>query len=206
LTFSHSNYRGTTITEGGVIGDVPGDTHQIGLPLFANAATGDFSELSGSPTINAGVTDPLNGAVDFAGNPRAVGASTDIGAYEFSPPPPPSPPDAVTPPGLPTFTINGRKVKINRKGKGRLGFSCTIPTGDACNVAGSLTAKKRAIGQLGGTVPGGETGTLLVKLNKKGRRRVASKRKLRSTLAGQVTNTSGLSSSLAAPLNLKARR
>jgi hypothetical protein len=201
LTFSHSNYRGTTLTEGGVIGDVSGDTHQTALPLFANAATGDLSELSGSPTINAGVTDPLNGAVDFAGNPRTVGASTDIGAYEFSPPPP----AAAGPSGPPTFTINGRKVRINRKGKGRLGFSCTIPKGDACNVAGTLTAKKRAIGQLSGTVPGAETGTLLVKLNMKGRKRVASKRRLRSTLAGQVTNTSGLSSTLAAPIKLKAR-
>jgi hypothetical protein len=201
LTFSHSNYRGTSFAEGGVIEDVPGDTHQTGLPLFANAAIGDFGEVMGSPTINAGVADPLNGAVDFAGNPRTIGASTDIGAYEFSPPPP-----AATPvPGPPTFTINGRKVRINRKGKGRLGFSCTIPAGDACNVAGTLTARKHAIGQLSGAVSGGETGTLLVKLNKKGRKRVASKRKLRSTLAGQVTNTSGLSSTLAAPLKLKAR-
>jgi hypothetical protein len=207
LTFSHSNYRGTSLTDGGVIGDVSGDTHQTALPLFANAATGDFNELSGSPTINAGVTDPLNGAVDFAGNPRTVGASTDIGAYEFSPPP--TPPAGSTPSGLPTFTLDGRKVRINRKGKGRLAFSCTSPAPDRCDVLATLTtggaAKKRSVGRISGTVPGGSSGKLTVKVSKRGRKALARKRKLRTTVSGSVTGAAGLSATLAAALALKKK-
>jgi hypothetical protein len=81
---SHSNYRlafastfgGASITDDG--------TSQLSTnPAFANAAAGDFHELAGSPTIDAGITDSANGAFDLDGNPRAQGPSTDIGAYEF---------------------------------------------------------------------------------------------------------------------------
>jgi hypothetical protein len=54
-------------------------------PLFANAGTGDFHELSESPTIDAGVLTPQSGAVDPDANPRTIGAAPDIGAYEFNP-------------------------------------------------------------------------------------------------------------------------
>ncbi|HKN92803.1 MAG TPA: choice-of-anchor Q domain-containing protein [Thermoleophilaceae bacterium] len=105
VQLDHSNYAtveaadaGSTITPAGTNGG------QTGAPLFANAAAGDFRELAGSPTIDAGVDDPLNGLLDLAGSSRTVGAATDIGAYEFVPPPPagPSPPagpPAPQPPG-----------------------------------------------------------------------------------------------------------
>jgi hypothetical protein len=82
ITFSHSNYRSASGTNGGAIQDVAGDTHQIALPMFTNPAGEDFSQLPASPTIDAGVTDPLNGSTDFAGNARTSGGKTDIGAYE----------------------------------------------------------------------------------------------------------------------------
>lgn len=79
----HSNYAtkwstGThaTITSGG------GD--QGSAPLFVNAGAGNYHEAAGSPTINAGVNDPLNGPYDVDGNPRLIG-TTDIGADEFVP-------------------------------------------------------------------------------------------------------------------------
>jgi hypothetical protein len=57
------------------------------------AAPGDFHQASTSPTIDAGVTSADNGATDFDGDPRALGASTDIGADEFVPSPPVDPGD-----------------------------------------------------------------------------------------------------------------
>lgn len=51
-------------------------------PLFANAAAGNYHEATGSPTINAGANDPLNGTLDVDGDPRTI-ATTDIGADEF---------------------------------------------------------------------------------------------------------------------------
>jgi hypothetical protein len=89
LTLHHSNYSTKSVGGGGVVQDAPGDTHQSATPVFTNAAADDFSEATGSPTIDAGLTDPLNGPLDFAGNPRSAGGSTDIGAYEVAVPPAP---------------------------------------------------------------------------------------------------------------------
>jgi hypothetical protein len=97
ITFHHSNYGTSTVSGGGLVQDAPSDPHQSVAPMFTNSAGADFSEAVGSPTIDAGLTDALNGPLDFAGNPRAYGVSTDIGAYEFSPPPPPASPPVVTP-------------------------------------------------------------------------------------------------------------
>ncbi len=109
ITLSHSNYRTTSLVDGGVIQDAPGGAHQTGAPMFANAAGGDFSQLAGSPTIDAGVTDPLNGTLDFGGGARTVGSSTDIGADEFSPP-------AALPPGTPAKKCKKQKKRKKKSG------------------------------------------------------------------------------------------
>lgn len=211
LTFDHSNYRTVNTTQGGTLVDTGG--HQTELPLFANATGGDFSELAGSPTIDAGATDPLNGDLDFAGNPRTLNGATDIGALEFVPPvpvPAPGPSPGGGSKSPPTFTIDARKVKINAKGNGLLPFTCKSPSPDSCTAAGTLTAggvaRSAAVGRVGGTVQGGKSGTLAVKLTKRGRRRLAAKRKLRVGLSGSVSGASGLSSPLSAALILKAKR
>ena len=96
ITFHHSNYGTSDQGGGGLVQDAPGDPHQSGAPLFTNAAGDDFSELAGSPTIDAGLSDPANGPLDFAGNPRTSGGGTDIGAYEVFVPAPPAPPTTPT--------------------------------------------------------------------------------------------------------------
>jgi hypothetical protein len=202
ITLSHSNYRTVTEVQSGVVQDASGETHQTELPLLTNPAADDFSELSDSPTVDAGISDPLNGPLDFAGDTRLFGDSTDIGAHEFNPTPPPPPAGAAS--SGPTFTL-ARKAKVKRAGKGRLAFTCTVPAGDVCTAAGSLSVKKRAVGRVSGSVPGGGSGTLLVKLNKRGRSRVAFRGKLRTALSGNVTNAAGVSSPLAAPVKLKLK-
>jgi hypothetical protein len=203
LTFSHSNYRGTTVAEGGVIEDAPGESHQTAPPLFANQTTFDFSELANSPTIETGLSDPLNGPLDFAGNPRIIGSGTDIGAYEYVPPPPPSSAPLA-------FALGSTKVRIKPSGKGRLGFTCTSPPGAQCAIVGMLSAgipgASRTLGRVRGSVPAGSSGTVLVKLNKVGRKRLAAKRKLRTQLSASVTSGTGLRSSFAASLTLKPKR
>jgi hypothetical protein len=84
ITFHHSNYGTKSQVTGGIVQDAPSDPHQTAAPLFTNAPAFDFSEALGSPTIDAGLTDPLNGDLDFAGDTRAIGGATDIGAYELN--------------------------------------------------------------------------------------------------------------------------
>jgi hypothetical protein len=61
-------------------------------PVFVNIAAGDFHEQTNSPTINDGLNlyvgsanFPTNGT-DYDGNPRIVGGTVDIGAFEYQGP------------------------------------------------------------------------------------------------------------------------
>ncbi len=51
-------------------------------PTFANLAGGDFHLQLSSPCINSGNNDYVTRSVDFAGSPRVVRGTVDIGAYE----------------------------------------------------------------------------------------------------------------------------
>jgi hypothetical protein len=55
-------------------------------PLFVNEAGGDFHLQSNSPCINSGNNAYVSVTNDFDGNPRIVGGTVDIGAYEYQTP------------------------------------------------------------------------------------------------------------------------
>jgi Ca2+-binding RTX toxin-like protein len=85
INVSHSNFRpGAVNVSAGAAVNNQGN-NQSAEPLFANAAAGDFHQLPGSPTIDAGAGDDKIGPTDFDGQPRTMGAAPDIGADEFLP-------------------------------------------------------------------------------------------------------------------------
>jgi hypothetical protein len=92
LTVRHSNF-GTAVSKGNTAKDHfdIDATNQRAAPQLVNPSAGNFRELATSPTINAGVTSPANGATDLDGKPRTVNGKTDIGAYERGTPLPPRP-------------------------------------------------------------------------------------------------------------------
>jgi hypothetical protein len=90
VTASHSNFANAMNDGGGGIVNVPtagSPTNQTSEPVFANAAGGNFHELSNSPTVGAGANLSDNGTTDLDGNPREIQGKTDIGAYELVPAP-----------------------------------------------------------------------------------------------------------------------
>jgi hypothetical protein len=113
VTLDHSNYATVDTSMGGTVTAPNTATNQSAAPLFVDAAGDDLHEAAGSPTIDAGATDPANGATDLDGNPRTIGPATDIGAYEFIPPPTCNP--------LGTATAFGRPITIQ--------LQCSDPVG-----------------------------------------------------------------------------
>jgi Bacterial Ig domain len=86
IALDHSDYA-TRQQSGGTVTTPGTGTNITSAPIFSNAAGGDFHETAGSPTVDAGIDDPLNGTTDFEGDPRTVGAGTDIGGDEYDVPP-----------------------------------------------------------------------------------------------------------------------
>src|SRR4051794_14868202 len=72
-----------SIAIGGTSGSVAMLPANPSGPPPANPTAGDFHQLAGSPTIDAGLVDPLAGLTDVDGDARVLGATQDIGADEY---------------------------------------------------------------------------------------------------------------------------
>jgi hypothetical protein len=142
LTLANSNFpTPSTIGSGTSFTPNTAPTNQAAPPLLADPDEGDFHQLTGSPTINAGAPDAQLGTLDVDFEARSQGPAPDIGADEFTetaPPPPPggNPPDTKAP----TVTITSKpKAKVRtrkKKAKFSVGFTADEAATFACSLDG----------------------------------------------------------------------
>lgn len=91
-----------------IIGSDPGF---VTAPIFddsgalTNADALDLSLAEGSAAIDAGTNDAVTTKADFAGNPRIIGGTVDIGAYEYA--------GSVTPLDAPVITSGSQGIYIS---------------------------------------------------------------------------------------------
>ncbi|HTT94531.1 MAG TPA: choice-of-anchor Q domain-containing protein [Solirubrobacterales bacterium] len=146
-------------------------------PHFVAPAEDDYAEAADSPTIDAGASLPgfTAPALDLAGNPRVIGGSMDIGAYEYVPPPAggdgssgsSGPPGANGPSGSsgtngrppPPVTLRGLTLtpaafhlaptgKVKAKARGPVGTKITFSLSSASRVV--FTVARKAPGRKSG--------------------------------------------------------
>jgi hypothetical protein len=124
INLDHSNYASRQAVPCGTppcpatVTDPATASNQTAGPLFVNAAGGDFHQAAGSPTIDGGINDPLNGTTDIDGEARQIGPLTDIGADE-------RPPDLSVPPATnPPTTPKRKKCKKKKHKRAAIAKKC----------------------------------------------------------------------------------
>jgi hypothetical protein len=197
IDVARSNFDGTD-TNGLDATLTLGPGNQSAAPVFANAAGADFRQLPGSPTIDAGATDPFLGPLDFESKPRTQGPAPDIGADEA--------PD-------PSSLLGFDDVdQLKRKRSLSIPASCPLY---ACNLAAAAnlvvkgaakpaaTSRVIKLQNVSATFPAGTQQTLTFKLSKKAFKRLRSAKKARLTVSAAVTVALGFSGTESASFKFK---
>jgi hypothetical protein len=119
VTLANSNYVGAVMLGAGASVTPAGSgSNQTATPLLVDPVGGDFHQLVGSPTIDAGSPAGPLGNLDIDREARIQGPAPDIGADEGAIAPPPSggPPPSGRPPAAgPSSEFSFGKMKRNRK-------------------------------------------------------------------------------------------
>ena len=205
VSASHSNYDDVNSCATPCSITPPGSgTNQTAPAVLANRSGGDFHELAGSPTIDAGgsfVNDFTRGDPD--GNPRTVGKAADIGAFEFVPPSPagsPSPgPISLPIPGFAGIDLTSLLLKVK-------GHFVLVRIPCPATVVGSCTGtillqtlkkvgkprvavaarkkkpkkKRLTLGKASFSIPSGQTKTVRVKLSRSARKLLRNGKRLKA--------------------------
>ena len=184
------------------------DNNQHGDPKFAGA--NDFHLAAGSQAIDAGRVNGLSGTRDLDGFARSFGAAPDIGAYEWRPAPKPAPgpkpgpgpdpgpgpqpgPNADPLPDPEPFSglALAKKTATVKRGAAAIRVTCPAGPFGACAGRLKLHASRYVVGGARFSVKRGASALVRVKLNKKGRKLIARKRRLKGSATLATTNPSG---------------
>jgi hypothetical protein len=230
ITATHTNYQSAD-SVGSAASLVDGGGNRAEEPAFLNPAAGDYRQAAGAYTIDAGLNDPINGAFDVDGDPRAIG-TTDIGADEFVPattppatPPPTTPPPSTSPPTTPPPTtppsaqpFAGVKLVSTRLTFGgrfiTLKLSCPAATVGRCSGRSKLTARRRAssgaarsvtLGRASFSIAPGTRGKVRVRVARSGRRLLSGVRRLRGRDINAARDAAGQSKTTVAAVTIRRR-
>jgi len=195
-----------------------GPGNRTGDPGLDDPANGNFRLRSNSIAVNAG--DPTGVAfgessTDLAGLPRISGGRRDIGAFEFQFPPPARPAQPAEQRARAAFTASSATVGPN--GRGSVLMRCRLPASVTCNVGLSLQAaqsqlsakrrkKPKKVGTVKGKVRGGKSGRVPLKLNKRGKKALRKRRKLKVTAKGTVKAKGATTARVTKKLTLKLKK
>jgi hypothetical protein len=80
------NYYASTLNYSCTTPDPGGACNITNAPLFQDQANANYRLQPGSPCINSGRNSRAPSGPDLDGNPRIVGGTVDLGAYEFQSP------------------------------------------------------------------------------------------------------------------------
>jgi hypothetical protein len=121
VTVTHSNYNPAQVSATGAGATVtqvaPNQDQTASFPVLVDPLFGNFHQLAGSPTINAGSPDASTGAFDIDGQPRTMGAAIDIGGDEFFESEPVVAPPETKPKPRCRKGFKLKKIKPKKKGK-----------------------------------------------------------------------------------------
>ena len=173
-------------------------------PQFVSAT--DFRLKQGSPAIDKGRRNGLFGALDLDGLGRSYGAAPDMGAYEWRPAPKPPEsnpgddettppgPDPVPPPPKPFLGLDLAKQAVAvKRNVAAIKVKCPAAPLGPCAGTLRLRSGRAIVGSRRFSVARGGTAVVKVKLNKKGRKLIARKRKLTTQATATTYDTFGKS-------------
>ncbi len=183
----HSNFVSDDTTGSGA--DVTATSKKTTPPVFVNAAGGDFREARTSPTIDFGVTNPLNGPYDFLGKPRTINGLTDIGADEFDP--------------FDGVSLSNQNSKVKKR-RAKVAIGCPAGTPTSCEGTIALTSGKKTAGSTSFSLPTGAAAILKVKITKKAFKKLAKRRKLVTQATATATDGAGIAGTATARIKLKS--
>jgi hypothetical protein len=212
ITMRHSSWMGEYVS-GSKAKVVDAGDNQHSAPAFVDAATGDFRQAAGSPTIDAGLSDAINnGPFDLDGDPRSIGA-TDIGADEFVPPPPApatQPPTTPAQPFAGVSLVSSTLIYARRAITVRL--RCPAGTVGRCSGRTKLTAKRRrtssrriSVGRAAFSIAPGSQARVKVRVTRAGRRLIRRVPRVRGRAVNVAGDAAGQSKTIRAAVTVRRR-
>jgi len=178
----------------------PQDVPLVGYrnPATATSVQLAVADLDGNGSRDAVVVDQVNQLVEVLRNTVAAYVPPKNGGPIVTPGPGPKPKPS------PLAGLSGLRAAaaVDAKFVVRLGKAANPPT---ASVSLTLTARRAKVGRTTVKIPAGKTRVLRVKLNKKGRARLARGRRLKASLKIVATSLDGTVARRTRPLTIKRR-